>query len=82
MTLVHTDRRGRVSLGKMLQPERDYRVTVGSHGVVVLEPITVISDYERAVLGNDDLVAALQRGREQAETGQGRVAARRSQRDT
>lgn len=78
MTLVHTDNRGRVSLGKMLQPERDYRVTIGSHGVVVLEPVTAISDYERAVLGNGDLVAALERGRAQAERGQGHVSVRRA----
>lgn len=78
MTLVHTDSRGRVSLGKMLEPERDYRVTLGSHGVVVLEPVTAISDYEKAVLANGDLVAALERGRAQAEAGQGRVATRRS----
>lgn len=78
MTLVHTDNRGRVSLGKMLEPERDYRVTLGSHGVVVLEPITAISDYEKAVLGNGDLVAALERGRQQAEAGHGQVATRRT----
>ena len=77
MTLVHTDTRGRVSLGKLLQPERDYRVTLGSHGVVVLEPVTTISDYERAVLANADLVAALDRGRAQAENGQGRFTQRR-----
>jgi hypothetical protein len=77
MTLVHTDNRGRVSLGKMLEPERDYRVTLGSHGVVVLEPITAVSDYEKAVLANGDLVAALERGREQAEAGRGRIVTRR-----
>jgi len=77
MTLVHTDIRGRVSLGKLLQPERDYRVTLGSHGVVVLEPVTTITDYERAVLANADLVAALDRGRAQAESGQGRITQRR-----
>jgi hypothetical protein len=73
MTLVHTDSRGRVSLGKLLQPERDYRVSVGSHGVVVMEPVTTISDYERSLLSNDTLVAALERGREQAANGQGAV---------
>ncbi|MDQ1075080.1 MULTISPECIES: hypothetical protein [Microbacterium] len=73
MTLVHTDSRGRVSLGKILQPERDYRVTTGPHGVVVMEPVTAISDYERALLANEGLVAALERGREQIENGQGRV---------
>lgn len=80
MTLVHTDNRGRVSLGKILQPERDYRVSVGSHGVVVMEPVTTISDYERSLLSNETLVAALQRGREQAAAGQGTVSRRQADR--
>lgn len=61
MTLIHTDSRGRVSLGKILEADRDYRVITGSHGRVTLEPVTVISDYERAVLGNEELAAALER---------------------
>jgi hypothetical protein len=43
----------------------------------VLEPVTTISDYERAVLANADLVAALDHGRAQVESGQGRFAQRR-----
>lgn len=80
MTLVHTDSRGRVSLGKILQPERDYQVTVGPHGVVVMEPVTTITDYERSLLSNETLVAALERGREQAANGQGAVFTGRSRR--
>jgi hypothetical protein len=64
MSLIHTDSRGRVSLGKILEADRDYRVTHGSHGTVVLEPVTTITDYERAVLSRPDLVAALERANE------------------
>lgn len=28
MTLVHTDARSRVSLGKVLEPNQDYRVSI------------------------------------------------------
>ncbi len=59
MTFVHTDIRGRVSLGELLQPERDCRATLGSHGVVLLEPVMTISDYERSVVANAGIVAAL-----------------------
>ena len=60
MTLIHTDSRSLVSLGKILEPNRDYRVSLGEYGVVTLEPITTISDYERAVLANPELVAKLE----------------------
>lgn len=59
MTLVHTDARGRLSLGKLVQADRDYRVSTSPHGTVTLEPVTVVSDYERSLLANPSLVAAL-----------------------
>jgi len=80
MTLIHTDSRGRVSLGKILQPDRDYQVTTGSHGQITLEPVTLITDYERAVLSRPELVAALERGREQLERGEGIRMTRESRR--
>ena len=76
MTLIHTDSRGRVSLGKILQPDRDYQVTTGVHGQITLEPVTMITDYERAVLSRPELVAALTRAREQVDRGQGVTAVR------
>jgi hypothetical protein len=76
MTLIHTDSRGRVSLGKILQPDRDYQVTTGVHGQITLEPVTMITDYERAVLSRPDLVAALTEAREQMERGEGVVRER------
>jgi len=77
MTLIHTDSRGRVSLGKILEADRDYRVTTGTHGSIVLEPVTTISDYERAVLGRPELVAALERGIAQLDAGEGVMRTRR-----
>lgn len=74
--LVHSDGRGRLSLGKVVQPDRDYRITTGSHGTIILEPVTTISDYERAVLDNDNLVAALREGREQLQRGDGTTRTR------
>jgi hypothetical protein len=59
MTLVHTDARGRLSLGKLIQADRDYRVSASEQGTLLLEPVTVISDYEKKVLENTELVAAL-----------------------
>ena len=50
MTVVHTDARSRVSLGKALEANRDYRVSVSPHGTVTLEPVTTISDYEKKLL--------------------------------
>jgi hypothetical protein len=69
--LAHSDNRGRISLGKVVQPDRDYRITTGSHGVIILEPVTTISDYEAAVLARPELVAALEEGRAQLERGEG-----------
>ena len=62
MTLVHTDARGRLSLGKNIEADRDYRVTISAHGTVTLEPVSLISDYERQLLARPDLVAALNEG--------------------
>ena len=68
-TLVHTDSRRRVSLAKVLQANRDYRVSVSPRGTVTLEPVTTISDYERDLLlipgvasKLDQAVAAIDRG--------------------
>ncbi|MCJ1707162.1 hypothetical protein [Microbacterium sp. VKM Ac-2923] len=45
------------------------------------KPVTTISDYERALLTNEWLVAVLERGRDQIEDGRGRVfTGRRSSR--
>ena len=70
MTLVHADARGRLSLGKIIQADRDYRVSTSPHGTVVLEPVTVVSDYERKVLSNPELVAALDSALAQVERGE------------
>jgi len=70
MTLVHADARGRLSLGKIIQADRDYRVSTSPHGTVVLEPVTVISDYERNVLSNPELVTALDNALAQVERGE------------
>ena len=69
MSLVHADARGRLSLGKLIQADRDYRVSSSPHGTVTLEPVTVMSDYERRVLENPELVAALDKGIASAEAG-------------
>lgn len=77
MTLVHTDARGRISLGKIIEADRDYRVTTSPHGTVTLEPVTVISDYERKVLANTELVAALDNAIAAIDRGEGVPAQRR-----
>lgn len=77
MTLVHSDARGRLSLGKIVQADRDYRVTTSPFGTVTLEPVTVISDYERRVLSNTELVEALQAANGQIERGEVRTMTRR-----
>jgi hypothetical protein len=43
--LVRTDARARLSLSKLLEPDRDYRATLHPDGTVVLEPVTA---YTRA----------------------------------
>lgn len=77
MTLVHSDARGRLSLGKIVQADRDYRVTTSPFGTVTLEPVTVISDYERRVLSNTELVEALHAANGQIERGEVRTMTRR-----
>lgn len=77
MTLIHTDSRSRVSLGKILQPNRDYRVSVGEYGTVTLEPVTTISDYERAVLADPNLVTQLEEAKAAIARGEGVVRERR-----
>jgi hypothetical protein len=77
MTLIHTDTRGRVSLGKLLEANRDYRVTTSPHGTVVLEPVTTITDYERAVLSRPELVEALDRNLAALDRGEGVFRERR-----
>ena len=77
MTLIHTDDRGRLSLGKIVQANRDYRVTASPHGTITLEPVTVISDYERKVLDNPALVQALERAARDVEEGRVHTSSRR-----
>lgn len=48
----------------MIEADRDYRVVASEHGTILLEPVTVISDFEKRVLANDDLVAALDKALE------------------
>lgn len=78
MTLVSTDNRGRVSLGKILEANRNYRVSVSSHGTVVLEPVTTISDYERKLLANPEMAAQLASAATEIERGEVRRVQRRS----
>lgn len=75
-TLLHSDGRGRISLGKIVQPNRDYRVIVGSHGAIVLEPVTTISDYEAAVMARPELVTALDTAIAAAARGEGEIRER------
>ncbi len=77
MTLVHTDSRRRVSLAKVLEADRDYRVSVSPHGTVTLEPVTTISDYERSVVANADLTAKLAAADEAIRRGEVTVMRRR-----
>lgn len=70
MTLVHTDTRGRLSLGKIVEANRDYRVTTSPHGTVTLEPVTVISDYEQKLLRDAELVDALDNAKAAADRGE------------
>jgi hypothetical protein len=79
MTLIHTDSRGRVSLGRILEANRDYRVIAGAHGRITLDPVTVISDYERAILADEELVGALDRENTAVERGE-TIEVRRRQR--
>lgn len=72
MTLVHTDARGRLSLGKSIQADRDYRVTTSPHGTITLEPVTVISDFERRLLARQDVVSDLDAAIAAAERGETR----------
>jgi hypothetical protein len=78
MTLVSTDSRGRVSLGKILEANRNYRVSVSPHGTVVLEPVTTISDYERTLLANPELAAQLASAAAEIERGDVRRVERRT----
>ena len=77
MTLVHTDDRRRVSLGKILEPNRDYRVSRSPHGTVVLEPVTMISDFERALLSDPNAVEQLDAALAEVARGEARPHERR-----
>lgn len=70
MTLVQSDARGRLSLGKIIQADRAYRVTTSPHGTVTLEPVSVISDYERKLLERPDVIAQLDDAIAAAERGE------------
>lgn len=50
MPLVHTDTRGRLSLGRLIESDRDYRVSINEHGALLLEPVTAMTDFERELL--------------------------------
>lgn len=78
--LVHTDERRRVSLGKLLQANRDYRVTVSPHGTVTMEPVTTISDFERRVLADSELLSRLEEARAARDRGEGNPGQRRRRR--
>lgn len=80
MTLVHSDARGRLSLGKIVQADRDYRAIPGPHGTVTLEPVSVISDYERELLSNKTFVAELDAAIAAVERGEIVTATRRPRR--
>lgn len=77
MTLVHTDSRRRVSLGRLLEANRDYRVTVSPHGTVTLEPVTTISDYERKLLMDEGITARLRNATAALDRGETEVRERR-----
>lgn len=41
--LLHSDSRGRLSLGKFLEPDTYYMVTVNEHGTITLSPVTLVT---------------------------------------
>jgi hypothetical protein len=52
-------------------------VSVGEYGTVTLEPVTTISDYERAVLADPNLVTQLEEAKAAIARGEGVVRERR-----
>jgi len=59
-TVLSTDTRGRLSLGRR---DRTYAVTEQSDGTIILEPATVITDMERRFLSNTELQAQIEYAR-------------------
>jgi len=55
-TLVSTDTRGRVSIGR---PNRDYRFTEQADGSILLEPAVVVSELERKFLSDVEVQAQI-----------------------
>ena len=59
-TILSTDARGRLSLGRH---DRTYAMTEQSDGTIILEPASVVTDMERRFLANTELRAQIEYAR-------------------
>jgi hypothetical protein len=63
-TVVETDERGRVSLGRAgAQPNQRYVAHVEPDGTVILSPAAVVTSYEARFLQNTRLVEQIEENR-------------------
>jgi hypothetical protein len=67
--LVHTDARGRLTLGSAAQ-NADYRVLVNEKGQILLDPVIPILASEAWLWENPALRASMERALRQAEAGE------------
>ncbi len=56
--MVELDERRRLSLGKVGRHSR-YLVREESDGTLIFEPAVVLTEFERSVLGNEEIISQL-----------------------
>ena len=59
---MRPDSKGRITLGKLAEGVSSYRVTVESHGKIVLEPFAEIPARERWLFENPEALRRVRKG--------------------
>ena len=67
---VRPDSKGRITLGKLAEGVSSYRVTIASHGKIILEPFAEIPARERWLFENPEALRRVRKGLKEAERGQ------------
>jgi hypothetical protein len=66
---VRPDSKGRITLGKLAEGVSSYRVTVKSHGKIILEPFAEVPARERWLFENAEALRRVRKGLAEAEQG-------------
>lgn len=66
---LRPDSKGRITLGKLAEGVSSYKVTIGPHGRIVLEPFAEIPARERWLFENPEALRRVRKGLDDAAAG-------------